>query len=437
MASRLLLARRALRPARLPAWLILLTYVVLTLICGIVLPRVEQQYFAGFSHEASASAALAVLSTIASGMMALAGVVFALGFVVVQFSAAAYSPRLIAAVRREVQLVHGLGLIVATFGYAIATMAWTDRGGSGRVPLLSLLVVIVLLGLSLLAFSRVVLRLEALQVGNVLRFIGHQGREVIDALFPPLDPQAATAPGGFATALDQARQRPVLQELHHGGEPVSVTGFDKARLVELAESVDAVIAVECAVGDTLVENTVILRVHGGRRRLSESLLLETVGLAAQRTFDQDPKYALRLLVDVAIKALSPAINDPTTAVQAIDQIEDLLRRLGRRTLDAGLASDRHGVLRLVFPTPSWADYLTLAFDEIRQYGSGSLQVMRRLRSALLDLADSVIGADRQETVRRYLHHLDLAVEHSHFDAEDQAMALQGDRQGLGLSRSRG
>lgn len=208
-------------------------------------------------------------------------------------------------------------------------------------------------------------------------------------------------------------------------------------LLRLAAVVDAVIVMECAVGDTLVEDAVILRVHGGARRIDEDSLRSAVGVAPQRSFVQDPKYALRLLVHVAIKALSPAINDPTTAVQAIDQIEDLLRRLGRRMLDAGLANDDRGVPRLLFPTPSWADYLTLAFDEIRRVRVHFARVMRRLRSALLDLADSVVGSDRQEIVRRYLHHLDLAVGHSIFDPEDQKMALLGDRQGLGLSRRRG
>ena len=86
----------------------------------------------------------------------------------------------------------------------------------------------------------------------------------------------------------------------------------------------------CAVGDTLVEDSVILRVHGTKEPLAEKRLTKAI----DRTFEQDPKYAIRLLVDIAIKALSPAINDPTTAVQALDQIEDLLLRLGRRDLDS-------------------------------------------------------------------------------------------------------
>ena len=118
--------------------------------------------------------------------------------------------------------------------------------------------------------------------------------------------------------------------------------------------------------------------------------MRAIRLARERTFEQDPKYPIRLLVDIAIRALSPAINDPTTAVQTIDQLEDLLRRLGQYDLDAGHASDANGVVRLVFPMPTWEDYLALAFDEIRQYGSTSVQVMRRLRSALVGLIESTV-----------------------------------------------
>jgi uncharacterized membrane protein len=119
------------------------------------------------------------------------------------------------------------------------------------------------------------------------------------------------------------------------------------------------------VGDTVVADTTVLRVHGARAALLETDLLRFNHLGYERTAEQDPKYPIRLLVDIAIRALSPAVNDPTTAVQAIDQIEDLLHRLGRRELDAGYVRDAEGVLRLVFPMPTWNDYLTLAFHEIR------------------------------------------------------------------------
>jgi uncharacterized membrane protein len=141
-----------------------------------------------------------------------------------------------------------------------------------------------------------------------------------------------------------------------------------------------------------------------------------------------------MLVDIAIKALSPAINDPTTAVQAIDEIEDLMRRLGRRELNVGYARDTNGVLRVIFPTPTWEDYLHLSFDEIRQFGAHSVQVNRRLRSALLEVADAVESETRAATMQAYLKQLDVGISRSPFDAEDQIYASHEDRQGLGLPR---
>ena len=420
-------------PRSMPLWLIPMLCVGVTVVCAFVLPRLEHEYLASFSHSLSVAAALAVLSAVVSGMIALTGVVFALAFVMVQFSAVAYSPRLVAWFGRDPVLFHSLGLFSATFLFAIAAIAWTDRAGNGKVPLFSFLLVQLLLILSMIVFARLVSRLNDLQIANVLQLIGRRGREVIAEMFPRLDTPAGAKPQSWSMAAEQARQRPVAQTLQYSGEPRTVARFDIDALVQQARAADAVIVMECAVGDALVEEAVLLRVYGGRP-LPETRLREAIEVAPERTFEQDPKYPLRLLVDIAIKALSPAINDPTTAVQAIDQIEDLLRRLGRRALDAGCIQDEQGVLRLVFPTPTWEDYLTLAFDEIRQFGAGSVQVMRRLRAALLGHAESVPEAQRKEPVRRYLRHLDLAVEHSVLDSQDRAMALQEDRQGLGLSR---
>ena len=420
----------------MPPWLIPLLYMGVTVSGGLVFPRLEQEYLAAYSHGMSVASAQATLSAIASGMMALTGIVFALAFVMVQFSAIAYSPRLVAWFGRDPVLFHALGLFTATFFYAIVTLAWIDRGGDGAVPLFSVLLVTVLLILSMVVFAKLVQRLNDIQITNVLHFIGQQGREVIRAMFPRLDTAGDATPESWQTAVEAAQRRPVTQTLRYSDEPLTVARFEIAALVRQARAADVVIVMECAVGDALVEDTLLLRVHGGRQPLAETPLRRAIQVAKERTFEQDPKYPLRLLVDIAIKALSPAINDPTTAVQAIDQIEDLLRRLGRRTLDAGCVADAQGALRLVFPTPSWEDYLTLAFDEIRQYGVGSIQVMRRLRAALLGLMDSVTEAERKDVLRRYLHHLNVAVEHSMLDAEDRVMALQEDRQGLGLSRRR-
>src|SRR5262249_22172706 len=156
-------------------------------------------------------------------------------------------------------------------------------------------------------------------------------------------------------------------------------------------------------------------------------------LGAERTFEQDPKYAIRILVDIAIKALSPAINDPTTGVQALDQLEDLLLRLARSRLSVGRARGRDGRVRVVFPVPSFEDLLLLAFDEIRYCGATSIQVMRRMRAVLKVLAEQV-PPERRPAVDRYLGRLDKGIHRAFEDGEDRKDALEEDRQGLGLSR---
>ncbi len=412
-------------------WLIPMAYTVGSVVAALGLPRLEQLYFPGFTHGMSVNSAIAFFSAVSSGMMALTGIVFAIAFVAVQFSAVAYSPRLVVMFAANPTLYHTLGMFFATFTYSLAALIWTDRGGAGAVPLFSTLLVAVLLIISLLGFARLIQSLNSLQIHNVLQVLGQRGRTVIRAMFPVIDGSINSNQDVVETAL---ASRNVTQTLTYSGEPQVMAKLNVQALVRLAQAADAVIAVECGVGETLVEDTVLLRVYGGTHRLAERALFKAVRLATTRTFEQDPKYAIRILVDIAIRALSPAVNDPTTAVQALDQIEDLLHRLGRRQLDAGYAYDATGTVRLMFPVPSWRDYLALSFDEIRQFGATSVQVICRLRAVLVGLADTLTINERRDDVLAYLDHLNKGISRSGFDDQDQAEALEEDRQGLGLSR---
>jgi uncharacterized membrane protein len=156
-------------------------------------------------------------------------------------------------------------------------------------------------------------------------------------------------------------------------------------------------------------------------------------MGEERTFEQDPRYAIRLLLDIAIKALSPAVNDPTTAVQALDQIEDILRRLGSRRLEIGAIRDNHGTLRLVIPHPAWEDYLILAFEEIRFYGATSVQVIRRMNALVSDLI-LALPQERHASLQQYKQKLKATIAYAFENAEDRQQASIEDRQGLGHPR---
>jgi uncharacterized membrane protein len=155
-------------------------------------------------------------------------------------------------------------------------------------------------------------------------------------------------------------------------------------------------------------------------------------LTRQRTIDQDPAFALRILVDIAIRALSPAINDPTTAVQVVDRIEDLLVELHRRRPGPSLVLDGEGRPRGRVPAPTWTEYLELGLTEIRHYGSDSIQIGRRLQAAYDRLAQEAEGeaAARVELERRLL---DQALDARFTDPSERAIAARPDRMGLGAS----
>jgi uncharacterized membrane protein len=437
LAERPLLAKGAGLAGRerwsLELWAVPMVYTVTSLAAALILPRLEHHFFAGYTHSMSVTSAVAFLSAAASGILAFTAIVFSIAFVLVQFSAIAYSPRLVLWFAGRPRIYHALGFFIATFTYSMATLLWTDRRGNGLVPLFSILLVLVRLAASMIVFSRLVQGLSQMQITEVLAFIGDKGRAVITGQARLLATQRVSI-----IREDIAEGEPGLghmtQTLTHIGSPRSVTSIDLERLSRLAERAEAVVAVSAVVGDTLVEGDAILRIHGGAKPIPEKELRQAVRVGTQRTFEQDPKYALRLLADIAVKALSPAINDPTTAVQAIDQINDLLLRLEREELGDLRITDQKGALRVSVPMPTWDDYLALAFDEIRHYGLSSVQVMRRLRAALVGLAQAGAEPGRQASVERYLAHLDRAIAHSHLDAQDRAAARLPDPQGLGLSR---
>ncbi|HXZ28719.1 MAG TPA: DUF2254 domain-containing protein [Terriglobales bacterium] len=414
-------------------WWIPMGYALAALAFGMAFPRLEVRFFPGQFSALSAEAAIGIFSSVASGMMALTGIVFSLAFVMMQFNATAYSPRLVLWLSRDPFVFHAIGVFTATFIYALSALAWVGRAHSGSVPLLTSWCVVVLVVASVMVLARLVQRLALLKISNVLSYVGKTGRQVIVEMYPPL-----SAGPGEGVAVEPASQvkpmlPPVRQTLCHFGAPRVIGALDLASLVRLATQADAVIEMVESVGEATMDGAPLLHVRGGQAPIAEAGLRKAILLGPERTFEQDPKYALRLLVDIAIKALSPAINDPTTAVQALDYIEDLLRCLGNRRLQAGRLYDSAGNLRVAFPCPRWQDLVSLALEEIRYYGAGSIQVMRRMRALLRDVIPD-LPPERQAVLRVYLERVDTGVNRGFALLDDRRSASMEDRQGLGMAR---
>jgi len=409
------------------SWGIPALYAVTAIMLGMTLPRLETRYLADFVSPISTSAATAVYASVASGMIALTGIVFSLTFVMIQFSATAYSPRIVWWMARDPVMSHGLGTFIATFLYATAALAGVDRHGSGKVPFLSLWLVVVLLSASVGMFVALVQRIQRLQVNQMLVFVGNHGRRVVEAAYPPLK-----APAREREAKLHGATLPI-QVLVHRGNPLYVQVIDTNALVKLAAASGCVIEMIASVGDTVVEPARLLQVYGAPAIIDERKLLKAIELGEERTFEQDPKYAIRILVDIAIRSLSAAINDPTTAVQSLDQIQDLLLRLGRRRLEVSTYPDREGNVRLLVPILRWDDVLCLAFDEICSYGIGSVQVMRRMNALLADLKIA-LPEERQAGLTEWQVRVKAKIFSFYPTDEERAEACKEDRQGLGAPR---
>ena len=189
------------------------------------------------------------------------------------------------------------------------------------------------------------------------------------------------------------------------------------------------------VGDFVSTGDPLARIYPPTAEIHEMVINGLVAFGPERTMEQDPSFAFRIMVDIGERALSPAINDPTTAVLAIDQIHRLLRYAGLKNIETGRVYDRSGKLRLIFPTPGWEDIVDLALTELRHFGAASIQVARRTKAMLEHLIDNLPAA-RADALRRELTALESSIARTFVESEDRRRANFGDFQGLGGASAR-
>lgn len=227
-----------------------------------------------------------------------------------------------------------------------------------------------------------------------------------------------------------ARRGPPDGVIYHRGKSGIVLAVNLRGLVAEAQRVDCVLDFVVQVGDFLCVDEPVFYLYGNAGAITPQRLRDLVALGSERTMEQDPMFAFRIVVDIALKALSPAINDPTTAVLAIDQLNRLLRMVGRRSLRDHEILDPLGQPRVVFHTPNREDFVHISFREIRHCGAGSLQVARRLRAMVENLMNS-LPDHRHAALLVELDLLDRAIALHYGLSEDAALARIADSQGLG------
>ncbi|MFF5788700.1 DUF2254 domain-containing protein [Streptomyces sp. NPDC012693] len=369
----------------------------------------------------SATTASGVLTAIVGAMVALLGFVVTIGVLVVQQATGTLSPRYMRLWYRDRLQKAVLATFTGTFAFAFSLLRSVE---SDSVPDLGVTVagaaVAVSLVLLLIYLNRFTHSLRPVAIAEL---VARLGDSVFSKGAAAIRGAAPRGPGAVPSGAPVTRIRAV-----RGG---AVQAFDVRGLIAEAARHDCVLVVTRRVGDFVPPGTVLVEVHGGRSAPDPARVNGLVALGAERTIEQDPAFALRILVDIAIRALSPAVNDPTTAVQVINYIEWFLHTVGRTRLPGRyVLADGHGEPRLVLPGRSWDQFLELAVCEIRDYGGSSVQVCRRLRALFDGLLDA-LPPEQHPAVRAQSDLLREAVEREFTDPARRAIAHRADLQGIG------
>ena len=371
------------------------------------------------------SDAQTILSTFATAMASLTSLVLTVTLVAVQLAMGQFSPRIVGALLADRFSQLAIGLFGATFVVTILTLREIRGSDTGTVPGLSMLLSYVLMFASVSMLIVFVHHAgQGLRVSGLIDLIGDRSRELI----------LRRHPGEVPVDVSEADE--VIAQ-----EPGNVMRVDRSALVAAARRADCVLEMVPVVGDFVVGGTPLFRVHPGlpatvagdghaAPRLRPEEITRLVMIGPERVHTEDLAYGFRKLVDIAVRSIAQPFDDPTTTVQAVHRLHDLLRQLAPQTFPSGEHRDQDGVVRLVERAVSWEGYVRLAFDEVRLAGASEPQVSRRLCAALEDLK-SVAPPDRQAPLDRQLRLLTAAVRRAHEDEEDVVAALTPDTEGIG------
>ena len=405
---------------RSSVWLPPVLGIVAALLLHQVIRRVDLSL--GWKAVLGPEGARAVLAALASSMLTFIVFVFSILLVAVQLASAQLTPRIIALVYRSRVLKWSLTFFVFAFTYTLAVLSRIEDSVPQIAMWVSVYGNVVCIGLFVYMIDHVG---KSLRPVSLLTRVGTVGQEVIRDVYPR--PVAGT---------EEAPTNVPLQPRGEASRTVAsratgaVLAFDVTGLVDLARRADCLIELVPQVGDFVTRGDPLFRLYGGGGGIADRQLYEAVATGPERTMEQDPTFAFRIVVDIAAKALSPAINDPTTAVLALDQIHRLMRTVAGLQLDTGRVHDGAGQLRLAYRTPDWEDFVSLSVTEIRQFGRESIQIVRRMR-ALLESLIEVVPPQRVALLRAELDLLSRGVDHDFRDPEDRVRATSGDSLGVG------
>jgi len=406
---------------RTSLWVVPFIAIPLELVATRVLHRLDGWFgwpFLGVGE----TGAQAMLNAIVTATLSFVVFTFGSLLVALQVASGQLTPRIIATILLRNNVVrYTTGLFIFTLLFAISAQNRME----GNV---FQLVVFAAACLGILCFAAFLFLIDyaarLLRPISIVGLVGKAGLAVIENVYP----EPSLGPNKPASQRSNLG-KPDRTIRHHGTSEI-VLAVNIGELVARAHKSGGLVEFVPQVGDFVATDEPLFNLYGGAASLDDETLRSTVAFGPERTMEQDPTFAFRIVIDIALKALSPAINDPTTAVIAIDQLHRLLRKAGKQNLRTDEILDKSGKLLVIFRTPNWEDFVHLAFTEIRHCGAQNMQIARRLRAMIENLIET-LPKHRHPALQRELDLLDRDIEKYFRYPEDLGLAQVGDPQGLG------
>lgn len=361
-----------------------------------------------------ADSARAILQAVAGSVITVTGVVFSLTVVTLQLASTQFSPRLLRTFLRDVSNQVVLGTFLATFAYALLVLRAVETGETPEedaVPAVAVTFAYVLTAASVVALVYFIDHIaRSVRIDSLMREVNEDTLGVIDHVLPRGRDGADDTPTGDVPCPPGAVPVPAPRSGF-------VQAVDDNALLARATRLDVVVRVEPVIGDRVIAGSPVARAwrEGEDLELTDDLrtaVEDAIQIGYERTLQQDVAFGLRQLVDVAVKALSPGVNDPTTAVHALGHLAALLTELARRDLSPRLRCDDAGNVRVIVPETSLAGYLDLACGQIRRYGAGEPTVTTELLRLLGDVARGGVSAEEAVVIEREADMVVAAAERS-------------------------
>ena len=355
----------------------------------------EELELGPWGYGGGADSARQVLATIAGSIVTVTGVTFSITMVALVLAAGQYTPRVLRNFVRDRVNQTVLGVFVGTFLFTLLVLRALRAGDDAFVPALAVTASIALAVVSLGFFLYFLHHMaEAIQVANIIRNVARETQAEIARTFGAGDAFAGPAlpRGGHRSAAG----RGIASESEG-----YVIRIETEQLVEAAAEAGVTLEVPLSPGDFVSRDAPLALVRGAAA--GDDALADAVrgafGVSPQRSLVQDPSYGFRQLVDIAVRALSPGVNDPTTACNCVDYLGAFLAQLADRDWPDPEVRDDDGAVRVVAPRGSFAEYVDLACTEIRRYGCADLATTLRLFDALSRAAAVTDRPDRLDAIR--------------------------------------